>query len=775
MKRPLCAMAVAWILGEFFAEHRNLFVSVLFFLLFCGLVLVKKNKKEVVFWLEMSVVVFCVGKQHMADLLLQYARCDSFEEGAVIRVAGSVQEITEKTYGTVILLKVEDIFSDLQEEQRKWSVMVQVQTKTSETLRIGNSVYVSGTKKAFHSSRNPGNFDEKEYCRGKKIAMKLEAESVTVQGSNYSKIRQYLSEGKQKWMENIHQSCGEEEAAILQGIIFGDKSGMDRGVKDLYTRNGIAHILVVSGLHMSIVGMGIYQWLRKRYSFFPSGVLSAIILLAFGTMTGFSVSVIRALSMLLLRIAADITGRTYDFKTAVAFSLFLVLYDNPYALYSASFLLSYSAMISIGFVSPEFMACFGRNKPKKMVRFFEPLISGTIMWLVNLPVISWFYFEVSTYSIFLNLVILPFMSMIFLSGILAAILPLFSETAGIFAAGPAVFLVKVDTFLCECVEKLPKASIVTGRMKEEDVLLFYALLFVLILFLRKFEQKKQVMTAVVFLLQIYLVYHKELPSGLEISMIDVGQGDCILVQNDTGTTYLMDGGSTSVTQPARYHIVPYLKYQGIGTVDYVFISHGDEDHINGIEEILTENLLRIRTLILPETLEFQESYQPLLQLAKKAGTEVVWLKAGANLTDENLTFDLVSPCEKSYADINDASMVMKMSYFDFSMYFTGDISQTTEMELLEILEKADVLKVPHHGSKSSSSEAFIEKINPAYAMISSGVKNQYGHPHEETIQRYKAQGTTLLQTTEYGCIRIEITKPSMRSSARKKFLILHYI
>lgn len=253
---------------------------------------------------------------------------------------------------------------------------------------------------------------------------------------------------------------------------------------------------------------------------------------------------------------------------------------------------------------------------------------------------------------------------------------------------------------------------------------------------------------------LLLVFYPQRYQGIQISMADVGQGDCTLVQNSNGHNYLIDAGSTSVKQVAEYRILPFLKCQGVGRIDAVFLSHGDADHINGVEEMLQSNDINIKTIYLPDCDGYEDAWKNLLELAEERNIAVRRLGSDTRYQDGDLTFEIISPQKKSYDDINDASMVMRMAYFEFSMYFTGDISRDTERELADRIEKTDVLKVAHHGSKTASSEEFLKKAQTGLALISCGENNRYGHPHEETLHRLQEAGNSCLITAETGRIRI---------------------
>jgi len=775
MKRPLYTAAAAWMLGELFAENRNCLIAALCVFLFVIWIKrrirnsgkknrEKKNRKDFIL-AETTVVIFFLflGRHALTELRLKYQEYAALPEKQCLLAEGKVSSTEEKDYGFQVVLSTDRAAFDTG-EPLPGGIKLLLEFEEKPDLKIGNRISVKGSKKEFYPCTNEGNFDEKEYYYGQKIALKVNVSECTVINHSFSEIREKLQKIRGLLCDNIDRACKDSEASVLKAVIYGDKAGMEQETRALYVKSGIAHILAVSGLHMSIVGMGIYRLLRKKFTFFTSGVLSNAVLLCFGIMTGFGISVKRAIYMMLLRITADLSGRKYDFKNAVSFSVLLILMENPYAIYSASFLLSGSAMLSLGFIYPEFELWFfgkkgeKKNRQKEYARF---VLSGFLLWLVGLPAAAGFYFEIPTYSVLLNLLILPVLSILFLSGMAASFFMSVLPQAGVFVCGAGVFCVKLCTFLCSQAEKLPYASVVTGKPAWHGTVLFYGILLLLTVIMRFYKGsvcKKLLLSCCFFTAQLLVIYQRPANQALLISVIDVGQGDCILVKNENGHTYLIDAGSSSIKNAAEYKVVPYLKCRGIARLDYVMVSHGDSDHINGILEMLKGDDITIQELILPDCGQFREAYEELVMLAEGKGISVRYVQGNTSFRDNGLCFDIISPDNGTYNDINDASMVMRMSYHNFSMYFTGDIGEETEKKLLPDITHADMIKVPHHGSKNSSSQEFLEKINPCLAVISCGADNRYGHPHTEAIERYETLNTQIFITAETGCIEIEVPK-----------------
>ena len=275
-------------------------------------------------------------------------------------------------------------------------------------------------------------------------------------------------------------------------------------------------------------------------------------------------------------------------------------------------------------------------------------------------------------------------------------------------------------------------------------------------------------------------------TGVEITMLDVGQGDGVVIRNANGNVYLSDCGSSSVSKVGKYRLIPFLKYKGYGKIKGIFLSHMDEDHMNGILELLemapTEHIL-IEHLFLPESVlaiqEDRKALEELKTLASKNDTTLIFLAQGEEIVDESLQFTCLYPKtqegvgRKEVENRNNSSLVMLMQYKEFEMLFTGDvekegewdivryekIKQEQESEQCEVSrrEDVDILKVAHHGSSGSTCAEFLEEFRPKLSLISCGRNNSYGHPHKETLERLLDAESVIMTTPECGAIKIKVS------------------
>jgi len=299
-------------------------------------------------------------------------------------------------------------------------------------------------------------------------------------------------------------------------------------------------------------------------------------------------------------------------------------------------------------------------------------------------------------------------------------------------------------------------------------MLLYGALLVAFLWLTKKYTKKVFLIIPCIGMLLILLPHSNV--GLEVTFLDVGQGDGIYIETNNGTTYLIDGGSSDISKVGLYRLQPFLLSQGTDRIDYAIMSHSDNDHINGLKELMDHSKIKIKHLVLPYLNQKDEAYKEFEQLAKNSGVMLQYIRAGDSLLDGNIRMICLHPSSNYIApSANAYSTVLSISYGEFDLLLTGDLQVDGEKKVEEILKTPsfwgqygmnppknyEVLKVAHHGSRYSTMEEFLSMINPKYSIISCGENNTYGHPHEELLARLKEIGSRRLITYETGAITIK--------------------
>ncbi len=673
------------------------------------------------------------------------------KDGENVIIKGQIYKKEIKSKIQVIYLKNSSIYNS----------NVLVYDESFQNISIGETIIIKGKAQELEEAGNPGNFSQKAYYSKENIFGIVWCQKILKVEGKEDWLKESLSQLKMEWRNSLCRNIGDKYGGILSAILLSEKGMMDSEVKELYQKNGIGHVLAISGLHVSFIGLGIYNVCRKiGGSYFVSGIFAVLFLGSYVLMIGLSVSVVRAAIMLLFKIGADITGRVHDIPTSLALSAALTIARQPLYLFDAGFLMSYGAILGILLIPPIL---------KKLVpckwKWLNGFFAGAAINIMIFPVLLYFYFEFPTYSLVLNMIVIPCMSLVLGGGVLGSLCFLINPSVGAWILVLCKIVLQFFEVVGEWVMKLPENRVVFGQPEIWQIVVYYVIIAIICcwMFLCREEEKvpklrKYIAAAFLGSILILAVKHWN-TEGVQVTVVDVGQGDGIFIRGPEGRAYFIDGGSSDVNEVGKYRIEPFLKSQGVGKLDYVFISHGDADHYSGIEEMLQRQDagVQIETVVLPENYANNPHLIKLADLAREYGVDVMVFSGGTSLTEDELTISCIQPGQY-FEEItgNAGSMVLELTYGEFSMLCTGDVEEKGEERLTEKLGSRNytVLKVAHHGSKNSTTTDFLEKVHPEIAIISAGKGNRYGHPHKETIERLLNDGSAVYGTVENGAVTL---------------------
>ncbi len=531
---------------------------------------------------------------------------------------------------------------------------------SKESYFIGNTLEIKGTIKQYKAPGNPGQFDSLLYYQRKKIDALCFGEFVKVVDEKRDGFREGLLTLKLSLSQALHRALGARDGGILKAMLLGDKGELPEEIKSLYQKSGISHLLAISGLHISILGAGLYRGLRRIGLPYGAAGLPALALMScYGILVGAGVSTLRALTMFFLVVGADLTGRTYDIRTALGIAALWLLLEQPLYVRDGAFLLSFGAVLGLTEVTPvlkelaervpypksvesgmpslqergkkrETASLRERGKKRqipslvkpgrepvaalceKLLRFIgDGLCACLGIQMVTLPVLLCCFYEVPVYAPLLNLLVIPLMAPLLGAALVCLALELLFPPTVPLAAWICHGILGLVERLAIAFGKLPGAVFCGGCPRAWQIVLYYAEGILLLGIWQGKKGKGQKDSpettrrigkgaglCLGYVLCLFILLWRREPL-FSMTLLDVGQGDAIFFTTRGGNSYLMDGGSSSEKDTGAYILEPFFKYQGRSRVDVLLVSHLDWDHISGITELLEGELLEVGCLILP--------------------------------------------------------------------------------------------------------------------------------------------------------------------------------
>lgn len=715
------------------------------------------------------------------------------EESREGTLTGTFRRISRTGSGFALELE-RAVFRQAEEETDAGTVLVYVNEAPSAPL--GSRLGCRGSIGRFAAADNPGEFDARAFYGAQNLFCRMQAEQCTLIGTDRKMpVAEAARQTAEVFRARLLRLFPEEEAGLFCAVLLGDKSLLSAEIKADFSAAGTSHLLALSGLHVSLCAGGISLVFGWFLSFLPwesmnaslkgrgfllfRSLLSGAAVYFYLLLAGSGVSLKRAAVLFLILLSASALGKSYDLPSALAAAALIILIPYPGQLFQAAFQLSFGSAFAIGCVYPPLCRRFCLETP-----LGKALLLPAVLQLFLLPLTLLHYYEFHPWSVPVNLLAIPLTGWVIPLGFAAVILAGLWFPLGLVAAGPACLSAKLLLFFCRQAARLPGHTVVCGRPALGRILLYYAAaalgLSLLLLYRKKKEKAlrtlldragesavkryvregRQGIAAVILLyLSLSLLFLLPARGELTLTSLYVAQGDCHVITNRTGQCLIIDGGS-SYGSPAEKHILPYLKYRGIRRIGAICVSHCDEDHINGLAEILEADGLKTDLLLIPAANAADPAAQPLLQAAERSGTAVQFLVRGDGFTAGDLRMTVLYPGPSPAAADNDNSLVLRVEEGSFAALYTGDLSGEKEEELLRLcpeeLDGICLLKVAHHGSRHSSSEAFLDRVRPAAAVVSCGRRNVYGHPAEETRARFAARGIPLYRTDRMGAVSFTV-------------------
>lgn len=635
-----------------------------------------------------------------------------------------------------------------------------------QVLDLNDEVRIRGVLLLPKENTNPGLFNYRLYLQTKKIYTTLNANSTYVDIISKGE----LSHGmllRVKFKERIKgildTTLNEKNSNIMNSIVLGDSSFLDDETGTRFRELGLSHILAVSGLHIGIIYMFISKALRllsidKR----KSVVVALIIIWSYGYLIGFPASVLRSSIMFSLLSLSSLVYRRYDSINTLSLAAFLLLFIKPLWIYDVGFQLSFVATASIIILTPRIkwlISIYSKKGAKLLSTLFAVQIG-------LLPVLAYHFNSYAVMSLISNLILIPIFSFSLILCLVLILMSLVSINLSILLGFLLNVILDFTNLIIDIFYNFSFLNISLPSLGIGYILCYYLMIFICLRIIKIDVFKPKINLLIYYYLIIVSIV--SFVSFITISettleFIDVGQGDSCLVST-RDKVFLIDAGGNIFGDfdVGERIVLPYLLKKGINKLDAIFITHFHEDHAEGVIPLI--NNIRIDNIFIGYEDNKNYLYKEIMYSANKYNIKVNKISEGDLIHIDNYNkIEVLNPLYNVSADNieneNNLSLALILKSYGKSIFFTGDIEKEVEYRMVNDnrINKIDVIKVPHHGSSTSSTSELVNKIKPSYAVIQVG-KNNFGHPNDEVLERYRQIGTQIFRNDENGLIRFKIDK-----------------
>ncbi|WP_026893702.1 DNA internalization-related competence protein ComEC/Rec2 [Clostridiisalibacter paucivorans] len=770
MRRPFINLLISLILGIYVFDNFKLdmiimafFTIFIFVLIFIDVYLGFKRALYVyiaMFLLGGFLVSFHTNKSKIED----YAN-------EIVDIEGVVKEknYIDKEYSKYIIdtdtIKVNKKIYKIDEK-----ILLKLYGK--KKFYIGEVVSVKGMVNRPRQNSNPKLFNNQLYLLTKDIHTYINARdyNVKIVSSGNNRLLAVIDKFKNHIINIFDEMLSPKYSNIMKSIILGDDRYLDESYIEKFRDFGIAHILAVSGLHIGIIAamfMGIFRLLMININ--VSTVFTLGILWFYGFMIGFPPSVLRALIMFSVFMGSFTTYRRYDAINGLFFVGVLLLLINPFWLFHIGFQLSFIATLSILVFNNKLLKLLKRQS------YILSIISTIIsVQLGIIPIVAYHFNTISYFALITNIVIIPLISFGVSIGFIMIFISILSFKLTLILGFILNGILYILDILMYILDKLYIGDMIVVSPNHLEIFIYY---FSILTVFRVVDMININFNIKRFLYIIFIViilcysFTTILDDKIYISFVDVGQGDCAIIRKGNTTLMIDSGGSDFGNFDIGKNITaPLMLKNGIKNLDGIFITHFDADHCKAAVTVM--NSLNVDNLFIGYRNPDKKLYKDILETANNNNICITTLKDGERLfLDKSFYIDVLGPSPKiangDYTD-NNKSLVLMINAYKKRILFTGDIEKDMEYELIDKKDiKSNILKVPHHGSSTSSTKKFIKAVNPHTAIISVG-KNNFGHPNNSVLNRFRAEDIKIYRTDNEGLITIILDEKGFNIETYKK-------
>lgn len=773
-------------------------ISVVFlFVLFCILSIIIymcKMKKIYIFFIIALICGFIQINFLETQFETKYFNVEDVKIKAIV-----ISDLREKEYKYSCTIKVQEINGNKEYKDTKLILNLKKSIVENEIPSFGDEIEIIGIFEKANSASNYKGFDYEQYLRSKGIFGLVEADKYKIISTNKINILdKFLNHIQNDVERKFERILGKEESALCVGILIGNRENISEQVEDNFKKSNLTHMLAVSGSHITYIITAFSVMLGKTNKKFAK-LFTILFLVFFMALTGFTASVVRASIMGIIVLIGGIIYRKSDTINNLGLSSLLILVCNPYTVVDAGFWLSYAGTIGIILlndrINSSMLFLFNRitkgkmqfdNKTKTLnkksikyvgITIIKGLISSfSITISANILIIAVMAYMFSTISITFwisNILAAPIMEITTLFGFLIYFVSIIffpcAQFLGEFLNILLILLIKI----AEVTAKIPGSSIYIKTPYIIECIIYYALVFLVFnwqilknskIYITILKYKYIIISIILIVILSSVTIFSLISNKIKINFIDVGQGDCTLIETIQKKHILIDGGGSEFGDydVGEKILLPYLLDRRITKIDYLLISHFDSDHIGGLFYVMDN--IKVENVIISKQGEQSSNFIKFADIVEKNKINVIVVQKGDYIKIDKYSYlEILFPEQELIKDniLNNNSIVAKFNFFDFTMLFTGDIEKIAEDRLVDLYENTNklnaiILKIAHHGSKTSSTESFLNMVKPKIALIGVGKDNKFGHPNDEVLKVIKKYTKLIYRTDQCGEVSIVI-------------------
>ena len=765
MKRPFLHIFIFYVLGILFHHKFNINIATIKLILLINIFLIvvffvmQKNKKTIKHMILLSVFLMSIMITENSIDKSQLSKLYDKE----VNASGIVKEEISKDEGyEKYVLYLEKIKHKGKTYDIGEKLIYNVYGDTE--IDIGDRIVADITIKQVNKNTNPKLFNYKLY---------LQSNGVFATGSSKEHNIRIVSRGNLNKEEKISikvkanielaldRSLKADNSDLLKSIILGDSSFIDEDYINNFRKLGLSHILAVSGLHIGIIfGTIIYLLDLFKIHRRNTMIIATIVIWIYAALIGFPSSVVRASLMLSFLTIGNLSFNRCDSINTLSFAGFLMLLYRPLWIFSVGFQLSFIATFSILILMPN-MKQIIKIKNKKLKSAIVLILTAQ---LGVLPISLYYFNELQTLFLLSNLILTPILTLGLIIGFFIVLASAITIKFSILIGVLGNFILDISNFITQALSKATNLNIWTNSPSYIEIVFYYFAIMILLQIIDIKKMNKNIQRMMYLNFAIIVIYSSILQLNdemIKVEFIDVGQGDSCLIRLKDKNLLIDTGGNVFGKFDIGENILlPYLRKTGVKAIDGVFISHFDADHCKGLLSLFGE--IDLKNIFIGYKSPENPLYNEIIRASKEHDVKIIIVNKGDILKlDSNNNIQVLEPSKNktSYEGENDNSLILNANLYNREILFTGDIETNGEDRLIKNSKRrnVDILKVPHHGSKTSSKQELINHFDPKTAIVQVG-KNNFGHPDQDVLERYYKNGTEVYRNDKLGLITISITK-----------------